>query len=105
MATRNAVRVQLEGRLASLPRRVGKIEGDLTQAHDRDSEERATELENDEVLEGLDAMTLDEIRQIRTALRNIETGTYGMCAACGRPIGSERLAAVPSAITCVACTR
>lgn len=105
MSTQDAVRAQLERRLASLLRRVGKIEGDLTQAHDRDSEERATELENDEVLEGLDAMTLDEIRQIRTALRNIETGTYGMCAACGRPIGSERLAAVPSAITCVACTR
>ena|SRR5678809_1157745 len=105
MATPNAVRAQLEGRLASLLRRVGKIEGDLTQAHDRDSEERATELENDEVLEGLDAMTLEEIRQIRTALRNIEAGTYGMCSACGRPIDSERLAAVPSAITCVACTR
>lgn len=105
MSTRDAVRAQLERRLAGLLRRVGTIEGDLTQAHDRDSEERAIELENDEVLEGLDAMTLGEIRQIRTALRNIETGTYGMCSACGRPIGSERLAAVPSAITCVACTR
>jgi DnaK suppressor protein len=105
VSTRDAVRTQLEGRLANLLRRVGKIEGDLKQAHDRDSEERATELENDEVLEGLDEMTLEEIRQIRTALRHIESGSYGMCSTCGRPIGAERLAAVPSAITCVACTR
>jgi RNA polymerase-binding transcription factor DksA len=105
MSTRDAVRAQLEGRLATLLRRIGKIEGDLKQEHNRDSEERATELENDEVLEGLDEMTLEEIRQIRTALRNIETGTYGVCSACGRPIDSERLAAVPSAVTCVACTR
>ena len=103
MSTRDAVRAQLEGRLATLLRRVRKIEVDLKQVHDRDSEERATELENDEVLEGLDEMTLEEIRQIRTALRHIEGGAYGMCSTCGRPIGAERLAAVPSATTCVRC--
>src|SRR5207344_1897712 len=75
VSTRDAVRTQLEGRLANLLRRVGKIEGDLTQAHDRDSQERATEVENDEVLEGLDEMTLEEIRQIRTALKHIESGS------------------------------
>lgn len=105
MSTRDAVQTHLERRLASLVRRVGKIEGDLKQAHDPDWQERAIELENDEVLEGLDEMTLDEIRQIRTALRHIERGNYGTCSTCGRPIGSARLAAVPSAITCVACTR
>ena len=105
MSTRDAVRTELERQLATLLRRVGKIEGDLKQAHDPDSQERATELENDEVLEGLDEMTLEEIRQIRAALRHIEGGSYGTCSTCGRPIGSARLAAVPSAITCVACTR
>ena len=104
MSTRDAVRTHLERRLASLVHRVGKIEGDLKQAHDPDWQERATELENDEVLEGLDEMTLDEIRQIRTALRHIDSGSYGTCSTCGRPIGAARLAAVPSAITCVACT-
>src|SRR5215208_4034296 len=90
MATRNAVRAQLERRLAGLLRRAGKIEGDLTQAHDRDSEERATELENDEVLEGLDALTLEEIRQIRTALRNIETGPTG----CAQPADGPSIPSV-----------
>jgi len=101
----DALQKQLEGRLTQLLRRVGKIEGDLRQMHDRDWTERGTELENDEVLEGLDEMTLREIEQIRTALKRIENGGYGTCAACGRAIGTERLIAVPSAITCVACAR
>ena len=105
MSEHDALRMQLESRLARLLRRVEKIEGDLRQTHDPDWQERATELENDEVLEGLDEMTLREIEQIRTALKRIETGSYGTCSACGQPIGTERLIAVPSAITCVACSR
>ena len=104
MPEHDALRQQLENRLTRLLHRVEKIEGDLRQTHDPDWTERATELENDEVLEGLDEMTLREIEQIRTALKRIDSGSYGTCAACGRFIGSERLAAVPSAITCVACT-
>ena len=105
MLEHDALRTQLENRLTRLLRRVERIEGDLRQTHDPDWQERATELENDEVLEGLDEMTLREIEQIRTALERIESGSYGTCSACGRPIGTERLMAAPSAITCVACTR
>ena len=65
----HALRKQLEDRLTRLLHRVGKIEGDLRQTHDPDWTERATALENDEVLEGLDEMTLREIEQIRTALK------------------------------------
>ena len=72
--------------------------------HEPDWQERATQLENDEVLEELDEMTLEEIRQIRMALRRMENGSYGICSTCGRPIGTKRLAAVPSALTCVACS-
>ena len=105
MPKHDALRKQLEDRLTRLLHRVGTIEGDLRQTRDPDWTERATALENDEVLEGLDEMTLREIEQIRTALKRIESGSYGTCSACGRPIGTERLVAVPSAITCVACTR
>jgi RNA polymerase-binding protein DksA len=104
MPEHDTLRTQLEDRLTRLLHRVGKIEGDLRQTHDPDWTERATELENDAVLEGLDEMTLREIEQIRTALTRIASGSYGTCAACGRPIGSERLLAVPSAVTCVTCT-
>ena len=30
-------------------------------------------------------------------------GDYGICENCGRPIGEERMAAVPTATRCVAC--
>ncbi|MCU1499671.1 MAG: TraR/DksA family transcriptional regulator [Acidimicrobiales bacterium] len=37
------------------------------------------------------------------ALRRLDEGTYGVCTVCGRPIGAERLAAVPGTDTCVDC--
>lgn len=103
MTNYEAVGRQLEERLALLLRRVRKIEGDLRSAHDRDWPERANELQNDEVLEGLDEMGRREARQIRGALKRIEEGHYGICAACGQSIGAARLTAVPTAVTCVHC--
>jgi RNA polymerase-binding transcription factor DksA len=105
MTLHDEIRIHLEKQLDSLVRRSEKVEADLRQIHDRDWTERATELENDEVLEGLDEIALKEIEQIRAALARIESGTYGTCAACGQGINAERLIAVPSASTCLACTR
>lgn len=103
MSKRDAVRTQLQERLTQLTQRAGKIAGDLRQTLNRDWEEQAAELEDDQVLEGLDAMTLAEVKQIREALRRIDTGSYGVCSTCGRPISAERLVAVPSAVNCVGC--
>ena len=104
MTNYDTVEAQLHERLAELLQRVGKIEGDLRSAHDADWPERANELQNDEVLEGLDAMTLEEVQQIRSALKRIDSGTYGVCTGCGRPMGAARLAAMPTAVACVTCT-
>jgi DnaK suppressor protein len=38
------------------------------------------------------------------ALRRIEDGTYGDCASCGQRIPYGRLAAMPEASRCVACS-
>ncbi|MFI5956082.1 TraR/DksA family transcriptional regulator [Cryptosporangium sp. NPDC051539] len=37
------------------------------------------------------------------ALARHEAGDYGRCESCGGPIAPERLAARPSAATCIAC--
>lgn len=103
MSNYSGVASQLQERLASLLRRVERIEGDLRSPHDRDWPERATELENDEVLVGLDELSRREVRQIRRALKRIETGHYGVCSACGEPISAARLTAVPTAVTCLDC--
>ena len=39
------------------------------------------------------------------ALARIDDGTYGMCVVCGRPIATERLAALPWAARCIDCQR
>jgi len=40
---------------------------------------------------------------IDAALDRLRAGSYGACARCGRPIGEDRLAARPAALTCIRC--
>ena len=103
MTEHTALRAELEARLDALLGRLRKIERDLRQSHDRDWEERATELENDDVLEGLDELGRAEVRELRAALHRLDAGGYGLCVACGGPIGAERLQAVPTVATCRMC--
>jgi DnaK suppressor protein len=43
------------------------------------------------------------VRELEQAEQRVHAGTYGTCAACGRPIAPERLEALPDAATCVSC--
>ena len=45
----------------------------------------------------------ERIREIRAALGRIETGTFGVCRHCRRPIGAKRMAAVPWTSLCIRC--
>ena len=54
-----------------------------------------------ELDEGLEEGAERRLEQIDAALVRIEAGTYGTCEACGRPIGEERLRAVPWASLCI----
>jgi DnaK suppressor protein len=40
---------------------------------------------------------------IDAASRKLDAGRYEICDICGRPIGAERLAARPAALTCIRC--
>ncbi len=44
----------------------------------------------------------DIVAQVEAALRRIDEGTYGNCAACGRPIDELRLKAIPYTDLCLA---
>ena len=103
MSQHDALRESLEQRLATLTRRAGKIEADLRKPQNPDWQERAVEIENDEVLEGLDASTSLEVQQIQQALGRLDDGSYGQCTNCGKPIGDARLDAMPHAATCIEC--
>ena len=103
LADHQAVREKLEARREKLLARTGKIERDLRALSNPDSQERATERQNDEVLEGLDEAELAELEQIRRALARIEAGTYSQCRRCGEEIPAARLEAVPETSYCVGC--
>ena len=40
---------------------------------------------------------------IEAALKRIDTGTFGTCSVCGKPIAPERLEALPWAADCIDC--
>jgi DnaK suppressor protein len=44
-----------------------------------------------------------ELDEVYAAQARLETGTFGICEGCGRPIPLARLRALPAARTCVAC--
>ena len=49
------------------------------------------------ILESVEA----ELADVEHALARLDDGTYGTCEACGRPIGDERLEALPAARFCL----
>jgi len=43
------------------------------------------------------------LREVRTALRRIDAGRFGVCVGCEENIDPKRLAALPWASSCIAC--
>ncbi len=58
--------------------------------------EYTTNLATEKVLEST-------LRDISSALKRIDDGTYGVCKYCGEEIGEKRMLARPVASACVAC--
>ena len=93
----------LERRLADLVKRVDKIESTLRDPGSKDSQEHATEVENDEVLERLSEAERNEMAETRAALVRIRDGSYTVCAGCGEEIAARRLEVLPFTSNCVGC--
>ncbi|MGH7768014.1 MAG: TraR/DksA C4-type zinc finger protein [Candidatus Binatia bacterium] len=76
------------------------------------AQEREPELEEDAqkgriatVLERLSERDKQMLDEIDAALQRIADGTYGKCAACGKPIALARLRALPTTRLCIDCAR
>ena len=70
---------------------------------DEHDPEGATVAFEREQLAALRARAQDHLAEIDAALVRLEAGGYGSCARCGRPIGDDRLAALPATPLCVRC--
>jgi RNA polymerase-binding protein DksA len=53
----------------------------------------------------LEENSVHVLREIDAALARIDAGTFGTCTRCGKPIGEERLDAMPYATLCIDCKR
>ncbi len=103
MTTWTALEERLRARREELVRRMDDCDRRLGQRPDPDDEDRALEMEDDEVLEDLGIASQTEIRAIDHALARIADGTYGTCESCGEPIAPARLEAVPYTSLCRNC--
>lgn len=71
---------------------------DVSTADPNESADKIEEFENNSaILNDLE----DRFNNVKTALSEIENGTYGFCKEGGEPIEVERLMANPSARTCI----
>jgi DnaK suppressor protein len=99
-------RTKLLGQRRNLFRQVAQTEEDLLWL-ETDVEREAIERGQTEtivrLLDRLDEREKREIEAIDLALTRIETGSYGRCEGCGKDIPVDRLRAMPTAMTCLAC--
>jgi len=65
----------------------------------------ATETLDREMEQSLEENAEHLLASIDAALKRIQDGTYGICERCGRPIGEERLEALPYATKCIECKK
>lgn len=98
-----ALKEELEKRLAEMQSRLASVKRDVTQGHSGDSAEQAQERENDEVMDAIGNETRQSLHDIQVALDRIADGSYGECEVCGEDIGEARLQAIPEATRCVNC--
>ena len=94
---------KLEDKRAELQQRLERISANVRRSLDSDSEERAKQLDNSEVVDALGNESREELRKISTALNKMEEGLYGLCEECGQPIAEKRLEVYPYAMACIDC--
>lgn len=96
----------LQGRRQDLIGRLNHVNEDSAPAHHdygRDDADRANGSQTQQLLSRLSSQERTMLDAIERALHRVEDGTFGMCVACHREIGSKRLEAAPWALRCIHC--
>lgn len=82
--------------------RAARSGGEADDEHDPEGPTMSSEWSR---IVGLQDGVAVELTAIDAALIRVGDGRYGVCARCGRPIGSGRLEARPAAELCIDCAR
>jgi DnaK suppressor protein len=103
----NSAREQTLGQIAELEREFAAIvasaaDGSAGGDDEHDPEGATVAFERQHVAALLDQARA-QLDAIDAARRKVDAGVYEICDICGDPIGAERLAARPSALSCVRC--
>jgi RNA polymerase-binding protein DksA len=101
-----AEQTRLQGAVAFLEKEnAGSVEEELGEiggrGEDNHMADMATATYDRELDEGLEEGAQHTLEEITAALQRIDDGSYGVCEACGEPIGAERLSAIPWARLCI----
>jgi RNA polymerase-binding protein DksA len=112
MEDMDAVRVRLEAEREHTRARLAGLTHDFdevvaasrdTNADDEHDPEGATIAFERSQVAALVHQAQHDLSEIEAALRRIAEGTYGVCEACGDPIGEGRLDARPATRWCIGC--
>ena len=99
----DSLKDRLEAKRDELTGRLERITANVRRSLDADSEERAKELADSEVVDALGNEAREELGKISVALSRMESGAYGLCTECGVPIATQRIEAYPYADECIDC--
>lgn len=104
------LRSRLESEKERLTRELEQLKASVRPAEERREgspfgkrEEEATEAAELETRLELEKRVKGQLAAVEHALYKFEQGTYGLCDICGKPIGPERLEALPQANLCLDC--
>ena len=99
----------LEKELASFATKDPQLKGDWDAKYPRipegNLEEAASEVEEYSTSLPIEHSLELQLKNVNSALEQVQKGTYGICEDCSKEISQERLAAFPEARTCGQCKK
>lgn len=95
-------------RIEALRQAAGRLTADAQEATERElssAEQHPSELASETIGLELDQSVQKhaelELAELEEAVKRVDSGSYGNCEACGKPIGEARLEALPTARFCI----
>jgi len=99
----SVARKRLEEMRADLDRSISVLQGEHPEARADDAADAGAILSEADRNEAMLESVRSQRAAVLSALARVETGEYGNCVDCGKPVAEARLEARPDAARCVGC--